>query len=495
MNYSIIETHEKLKNKLRDYIISQYLGDNQLLLNEFNKISDAEGILYRKPYIEMTPSYSKTKNGFDDLKLPENIIEILKKLANNNLGVYETPYEHQTKALEEYYKNKDLIITTGTGSGKTECFLWPTITDIINEAIKKPDCWKEQGIRVLMLYPMNALVTDQISRLRHMIGDESGKFKNLLNELTSNKEIRYPKFGMYTGRTPYPGNKKDKNDKRLAKTLQKGLLNKNEEIISKLKEIGKYPAKYDLDLFVNGLQNNQHITHQLDSELITRQEMQQLCPDILITNYSMLEYMLLRPIENSIWSKTKKWLEKEKDNKLKIVIDEAHMYRGAAGGEVALLIHRLLDRIGISRKKAQFILTSASIPENKDDEIIKFANSLTAKDSNEKTFSIIRGSSNYFNDVSVEISFDNLLNLEVSKLNQEDEAKKEFIKAFLDKENFRYNEESIYEGLYELLSKYKPVNVILKNCSKEAMRLEELAKLIFPNNSLEKSKKPSISAF
>ena len=66
--------------------------------------------------------------------------------------------------------------------------------------------------------------------------------------------------------------------------------------------------------------------------------MQNFCPDILITNYSMLEYMLMRPIEQSIWKSTRDWLKRSKDNKLLFVIDEAHMYRGSAGGEVALLI-------------------------------------------------------------------------------------------------------------------------------------------------------------
>ena len=487
MNYSIIDTHEKLKNKLRDYIIAQYLGDNQLLLSEFNKISDTEGVLYRKPYIEMTPSYAKSKNGFDDLKLPGEVIHILKRLSDSGLGVYDTPYKHQTKALEEYYDEKDLIITTGTGSGKTECFLWPTITDIINETRESSESWQEQGIRVLMLYPMNALVTDQISRLRHMIGDEKGKFKEIINDFVNNKKVRYPKFGMYTGRTPYPGKKNKKNDKRLGKTLDKDLLNKNEEIISKLKEIGKYPAKYDLDMFVRGLENSKHITHTLDSELITRQEMQQLCPDILITNYSMLEYMLMRPIENDFWIKTKKWLDKRESNKLKIIIDEAHMYRGAAGGEVALLIHRLLDRIGVSREKVQFILTSASIPENKDKEILKFANSLTAKSSNKQTFSIIRGETDYSSGKSISINFNNLLELEMDKLNQEESVKKELVENFLKKENFEYSNNSIYENLYDLLSRYNPVEIILKNCSKKAMRLEALAELVYPNQSMEKA--------
>ena len=80
--------------------------------------------------------------------------------------------------------------------------------------------------------------------------------------------------------------------------------------------------------------------------------MQQFCPDILITNYSMLEYMLLRPREQKIWNDTHEWLDLNSENKLMFVIDEAHMYRGSSGGEVALLIRRLFHKLGISREEA-----------------------------------------------------------------------------------------------------------------------------------------------
>ena len=97
--------------------------------------------------------------------------------------------------------------------------------------------------------------------------------------------------------------------------------------------------------------------------MITRFEMQQFCPDILITNYSMLEYMLLRPREQNIWNSTREWLNESPENKLLFIIDEAHMYRGSSGGEVALLIRRLFHKLGISRSRVQFILTTASMPD------------------------------------------------------------------------------------------------------------------------------------
>ena len=83
------------------------------------------------------------------------------------------------------------------------------------------------------------------------------------------------------------------------------------------------------------------VTMDRDSELITRYEVQATPPDLLITNYSMLEYMMLRPIERSIFDETAKWLQENPDEKLIMVIDEAHLYRGAQGTEVSFLIRDL----------------------------------------------------------------------------------------------------------------------------------------------------------
>src|SRR4029079_412573 len=93
-----------------------------------------------------------------------------------------------------------------------------------------------------------------------------------------------------------------------------------------------------------------------------------------ITNYPMLEYMLLRPIERSIFDSTRKWLEKDKEAQFILVLDEAHTYRGAAGAEVALLIRRLRARLGISRDRFRCILTSASLDRA---HVVQFASDLT----------------------------------------------------------------------------------------------------------------------
>ena len=109
---------------------------------------------------------------------------------------------------------------------------------------------------------------------------------------------------------------------------------------------------------------------------------------ILVTNYSMLQYMLIRSVENDIWSGTSKWLNENPSEKLLVIIDEAHMYKGAAGGEVALLLRRLMHKIGIEPERVQFILTSASIPED-DSSTMSFYEDMTGKSC--ASLEIIRG--------------------------------------------------------------------------------------------------------
>ena len=100
-----------------------------------------------------------------------------------------------------------------------------------------------------------------------------------------------------------------------------------------------------------------------DAELFTRHEVQEAPPDVLVTNYSMLEYMLMRPLERPIFDHTRDWLKANPEERFLLVIDEAHLYRGAAGAEVALLIRRLCARLGIPPERLQVICTSASMKD------------------------------------------------------------------------------------------------------------------------------------
>lgn len=396
--YSIENTHEALKDRLIEYIETAYFGKNDELRNLCKDELELEGVMWKEPYIEANPAYVSVINGITQSEnLPDDVRKILSKMIDNGVGVYKNPYSHQIEALEAFYSGNDLFVATGTGSGKTECFMWPMISKLIREAKTNKKSWSQRGVRAMMLYPMNALVSDQLGRLRRMIGTEA--FYELFVNYTG--ENRRPQFGMYTGRTPYAGEIKYQQDKALAATLRSNLIDRDQETVEQLKKMGKYPAKDDLEHFINELLEQRHSTSNKDAEMITRFEMQKHTPDILITNYSMLEYMLMRQEEQSIWEDTSEWLNEDKDNRLLFIIDEAHMYRGASGGEVALLIRRFINKLGVDRKKIQFILTSASIPKNEESKVKKFISDLTAIDGDDNShITIITGNQEIIDDSS-----------------------------------------------------------------------------------------------
>lgn len=483
--YGIIKTHEALKKSLSDYIKTAYFGKNDTLRNLCEDELDRQGVLWQEPYIEANPAYKSVSNGIEEsTKIPREMRNILKVMSERKLGVFKNPFVHQLQAVESFCKGKDLFVATGTGSGKTECFMWPMVGSIVKEAMNTPDTWSQRGVRALMLYPMNALVADQLGRLRRMIGEES--FLDMFH--TKVPLGRNPQFGMYTGRTPYPGESTYKKNKQLSETLRNDLVNRNDKAIEQLKRVGKFPAKYNLENFVDNLLDDKHITDPKDTELITRFEMQKHTPDILITNYSMLEYMLMRQEEQNIWLDTKKWLESSSQNKLLFIIDEAHMYRGAAGGEVALLIRRFMNKLGIRRDRIQFILTSASVPSGRDDEVIQFVCDITGEEFEKNQVDIIKGEQEEINyDHVVNASANVLANFDIDELQGDIRQKLEAIKTFgkltglrIDDIDFT-NESEVERWLYSELSRFYPMLQIMKICRGNAVPFSELAKKVFPN--------------
>lgn len=489
--------HKQLRTELEDYIKSQYFGKSPILLSAVSAQLDDEGVLYQKPYIESSPAYKNENNGIQNSNIPDWLKDYFTKLSNAGIGVYPAPFLHQIKALEAATAGQNLFVATGTGSGKTECFMWPLMAKLATEAKLSKDTWNMRGVRTIIMYPMNALVSDQVSRLRRLIGDPENKFVNVFRE-TCGRDVRRPQFGMYTGRTPYPGPEPNKSqDHRLEKTLARMTFPQNDseqKFFEQLVKEGKIPAKADMKGFLEGLHNSRHIPNDEDAELITRFEMQQFCPDILITNYSMLEYMLLRPREAKIWNDTKKWLESSIDNKLLFVIDEAHMYRGSSGGEVALLIRRLFHKLGISRDRVQFILTTASMPDgNAGDQeaVMTFANELTAADTN-CDFCYLTG-------VREEIAGRQKFDIPFTKFEKSDPA------DFEEKEDVRLRAlnafwsnvegnaapfdslDSSYKWMYNHLIEYRPFFELISLCRGSAISLNELSSAIFPDKSDEEA--------
>jgi Lhr-like helicase len=411
------EIAQKIHLRLRRYLEAQYHIRNSALIEERRALLDEPGGISQRPFIEVTPSYALA-GSFSDLKAPATVTELLQELAGwkPGIGVYP-PYRHQADALEHFFakgnESDDLVVATGTGSGKTETFLYAILGALALEGTERPASFGRHGVRALLLYPMNALVSDQTARLRRMLGDER------IAGMMEQRWGRRPRFGMYTSRTPYPGVRSSVKDKRHLDTLlgyyeALEVSSKPEEqaLVTELKKRGRWPAKDVVSFYARNVEetvvvktgkragkertlhhwDRRFLTNPRDRELLTRHEMQEQAPDLLITNYSMLEYMLLRPIERGLFKQTREWLAADERNQFLLVLDEAHMYRGVGGAEVGLLIRRLQSRLGIGRDRLRCILTSASLGTGALAEKAgrEFARDLTGETS-KKGFAIVRG--------------------------------------------------------------------------------------------------------
>lgn len=377
----------ELKKTIVDYVETEYFGKTDELRNRIDAELRKDGTLFQEPYFEATPAYSVAVDGLRDSKIPFTAKRCLLSMADAGRGVFSSPYRHQIDALESYWDGKDVLVSTGTGSGKTECFMWPMISKMSEEAASSPSAWEGRAVRALVMYPMNALVADQVGRLRQILGGGQDDFLDAWAPGCC--DVRRPQFGMYTGRTPYPGDERSSmRDKEYAETLGRDILCASADDLRKLVESGRCPEKHNLNEYISRLSKGADPWSEEDAELLTRFEMQQHVPDVLVTNYSMLQYMLIRRPEKRIWEATSAWLRSRPEEKLLIVIDEAHMYKGAAGGEVALLLRRLAFKLGVGMDRLQFILTSASIPED-DSSTIRFFEDMTGKQGG--GLAIIRG--------------------------------------------------------------------------------------------------------
>ncbi len=484
--YGVKSTYDAITNRLLDYINTEYLGKNDVLRRACEKELQSVGTVFQEPYIGTNPAYLEVEDGLRQADLAEDVKNILLNMAERKLGVFRNPYKHQLEALEAFYQGRDLFVATGTGSGKTECFMWPMVSKLVLEQMHSPETWEIRGVRAIMLYPMNALVSDQLGRLRRMIGNEENGFHSLLNEMVPGRQV--PQFGMYTGRTPYFGRAEEAQNRELADTIEKDILGQSKEVKEKLRELGKYPSKKDLAAFVQRLRKQENdLTDPMDAELITRHEMHQYCPDILITNYSMLEYMLMRPIEKEIWKKTRSWLDSDPSHKLLFVIDEAHMYHGSSGGEVALLVRRLLYKLGIRRSQIQFILTSASVPpgKEKEEEIRQFACDLSAQRVDENKFILIRGTEEEIREKGGEFDPEVLVDYDMDALQQEWSRRYPAILDFARRVGFPISfdakeEKTVEILLYDCLRRCAPMLRIMEHTRGHAVSFQELVKRAFP---------------
>jgi hypothetical protein len=375
------QAFDHIKETTIQYLETAYRISDPSVYAERGEILRRVGSVTQEPFIESTPAFPTTRKLAELEKnynfLPQGLSELVQ---------YGVPvdrfllYKHQEEALLGAFSDKpSLLVASGTGSGKTEAFVLPILADILNEAKKwaKPTGSPQRGeynekvqvwlhsrrhevrpaaIRGIILYPMNALVNDQLSRLRRILArGDSPEWQ------THNLNGNVIHFGMYTSLCPQAGPPQEEWRRKKVAEYNDTLGKDWAKLRDELKETGFWPRP--------------------DSpEMLNRWDMQAAPPDILVTNYSMLEYMLVRPIEDPIFRKTRQWLESGPDNCFTLVLDEAHTYTGAAGTEVAHLVRRLKERLGIGSGSTKFrsIATTASLPNEADaaDSLLKFVSDL-----------------------------------------------------------------------------------------------------------------------
>jgi ATP-dependent helicase YprA (DUF1998 family) len=252
-------------------------------------------LLTKGPLLEATPPY---RPGATLAELvDEGVLSPgFRGLASPALPLHRPLYLHQEQAIRKITSDRNVIVASGTGSGKTESFLLP-ILDALSDENARGELGP--GVRALLLYPMNALANDQIKRLRQMLA--------VAPHIT---------FGRYVGDTREGA--RDASDSF-------SLLNPGEP--------------------------------RLANELLSRSEMRATPPHLLLTNYAMLEYLLLRPADIELFEGISggHWHF--------VVVDEAHVYDGAKAAELAMLLRRLRDRVAPGRS-LRCIATSATVGDN-----------------------------------------------------------------------------------------------------------------------------------
>lgn len=359
--------YEALKEGyLRYFDTAFWLRDPQLMAERAELLRE-EGLIFQEPLLETLLPY------------PEGPT-IVEACADAGVGPSEAARlaamlfpdapdrklrAHQAQSLKVSLSTnprapRNVVVTTGTGSGKTECFLLPILARLLMEA---PDwgapapinAWwedpnaqgpwqplrvrsrRDSALRAIVLYPTNALVEDQITRLRRAL-------------LASIRTPGAPEFyfGRYTGVT-------------LGNQVIPALLDN-----PSTQEIGHQLRAMEAELRGIAGRGDDLIAQFSDprsGEMMTRWDMVRAAPDIMVTNFSMLNIMLMRDAEEPIFASTRRWLEEDPTRCLTLVVDELHSYRGTQGTEVALVVRNLLRRLGLSPTSHQLrcIATSASL--------------------------------------------------------------------------------------------------------------------------------------
>ncbi len=275
----------EVKHSILEYLKATFSFKDKAVHEAFYRfVTDAEDGIFKGPYVSLKLPFVKAK---EDEVIPLDVAPGF------------PPYDHQFKSFKRLttrdgHKPQSTIITTGTSSGKTECFLFP----VLDHCFKNTD---RKGIKTIILYPMNALATDQAKRLAETIWHD----ERLKGKITA---------GLFIG--------EGKNKKKFPKEMGENHTIENRDTI---------------------IENP---------------------PDILLTNFKMLDYALLRNNYHNLWS-----YNLEDPSLLQfLVLDELHTYDGAQGTDVANLIRRLKLKLGIAKGQVCAVGTSATIGSGADSQ-------------------------------------------------------------------------------------------------------------------------------
>lgn len=302
---NIAQWPERIRDRYENYLKTSFFFKEPALRDSFEAALREEGSLLKGPFPEPNRSFTTGLHArsLAEECFPDRSEGIAPALIDRPL------YTHQESAVRAVHmERRNVVVATGTASGKTESFLYPILFELYGQHLAGE--LRDPGIRAMVLYPMNALANDQRERL--------GAICESLRDAATGFE---PTFGQYIGQTPE--NRRDASRNAAVREDER-----------------------------------------LPGEMVFREEMRTTPPHILLTNYSMLEYLLIRPNDSPLFDNGRgaRWQF--------VVLDEAHQYRGAKGMEMGMLIRRLKQRLRDGGRQAPFrcIATSATLSSGKGEQ-------------------------------------------------------------------------------------------------------------------------------
>ncbi len=333
---------KEIQQNYVDFYKANFALGNKELAKKLDELKN-NNRLWKSPFISITQNYLHGQKDYELMADADIDKDVLTAVGVENF------FKHQELAIKNIILNeKNTIVSSGTGSGKTESFLIPVL-DTCSKA-------NVEGIKAIIVYPMNALAGDQVTRLRDYL------FK--LNKIRDSKGLKKITFGIYNGATPETAYRGNKLDPKLDVEFQCPNCKKDSLVVEKT------PSNPNCIL-----RCNEEKEVELDFQLLTREELRDNPPDILITSYVMLDRILLRPSDIPLFE----------NNKVKyLILDEMHTYEGARGVDVSLLLRRLKRRLDfVTPNNLEFLCigTSATMSKSKNpterkQEIAKFAKKL-----------------------------------------------------------------------------------------------------------------------